>query len=508
MIKIFNFIFLFMLFIKMPLTGQVVTQDEAKVVAQNWLDFLISKSGKWGAATQAQLSYIDELKADGMTLGYFCSISPRGYILLSSTKNLSPILAFSEHSNSELKDSNEMVTIIKNMMLAYHTNKKNIPKANKKLQLEAAKNSESWHNLLTGSSMQYSVVGPLIKSNWDQGVPYYNMTPKGDGCLVTKVGCVATAASQIMYYWCWPPKGEGSDGSVTFGDHYNWKYITNDYIWNGYNWEDENGNRLNQNHLNAVAELCYEVGVSAGTDYGCSNSTAWLGMKPGQTDMSEAYKEHFRYNENLDFEIWKPGTSAEEWFRIIKDNINANQPLQYGIMNFSANFLDVDLAAHSMVCDGWKQAGNIRMIHLNYGWAGETHSDPDFRDIENTNAWFALQNIPRLEGWPTGQAIIRKIRPAPSLKSTLSGTYYAPSFEYRYFNVNATGTHATFEPGHKLQFLHNTKVTCNGSGPQRITFKGVSTMPTWLFSRGDLSRGIRIRSGHIYLYQNGSIKLH
>jgi len=86
--------------------------------------------------------------------------------------------------------------------------------------------------------------------------------------------------------------------------------------------------------IDAVAELCHEVGEAAGMDYGCTSSDAWLGFKPG-ADMTDAYIDHFRYNENTEFETRWHYTSTEAWFKIIKDNINANQPLQYGLLDFS-----------------------------------------------------------------------------------------------------------------------------------------------------------------------------
>jgi hypothetical protein len=52
-----------------------------------------------------------------------------------------------------------------------------------------------------------------LTCQWSQGSPYNDqcpeLTPGADEH--TKVGCVATAMSQIMYYWQWPVTGLGSD---------------------------------------------------------------------------------------------------------------------------------------------------------------------------------------------------------------------------------------------------------------------------------------------------------
>jgi hypothetical protein len=63
-----------------------------------------------------------------------------------------------------------------------------------------------------------------LTSQWHQDSPYNDICPElppGSGDH-TVVGCVATAMSQIMYYWKWPNTGVGS-ASVT----YNYRWRTN-----------------------------------------------------------------------------------------------------------------------------------------------------------------------------------------------------------------------------------------------------------------------------------------
>jgi len=64
-------------------------------------------------------------------------------------------------------------------------------------------------------------------SYWHQGSPYNDQCPElipgtDDHCVV---GCVATTAAQIMYYWEWPNTGVGSD-SVTYDRRHraDWDY--------------------------------------------------------------------------------------------------------------------------------------------------------------------------------------------------------------------------------------------------------------------------------------------
>jgi hypothetical protein len=56
----------------------------------------------------------------------------------------------------------------------------------------------------------------ILTCTWSQNSPYNDACPTLPTTTdVTKVGCVATAMSQIMYYWKWPNAGAGN-GSVTY----------------------------------------------------------------------------------------------------------------------------------------------------------------------------------------------------------------------------------------------------------------------------------------------------
>ena len=175
--------------------------------------------------------------------------------------------------------------------------------------------------------------------------------------------------------------------------------------------------------------------------------------------------------------------SDDDWFDIVRENIDANQPLQYGYLHGEGG------TTHSTVVFGYGYQGTMRFFHMNYGWGG----DPVWEDITN---------IAGLEG------IIRKIRPAPSLGDRLTEDWYSPpSFPYRYLNRNASGENTTFDAGHYLQFLSGVKVTCTSSSGGRIQFRGWSNNNTHLYADAP-SRGIRIHSGHVNLLRNGSVKLH
>ena len=494
-----------------PVQAEMATMDEALTVANNWITLIIHNEGNWGGSQTAELEEIEEFKRGERVIGYFCHVKPKGYIVISLRKELAPVKAYSAINDLDPESDEGMADVIKMRMYgilnaieqqigtvqsARTKDVENILETNHRSTWdELGGNIETFKAGLESGVivMNYEKGKVLLSSDWHQQPPYNNNCP-GTGCSWPdynnfnhhkRVGCVATAAAQIMRYWAWPPVGEWSP----YNDPYDWPNMLNQYDWDGVSWfNDEDGNLCSQAQINAVAELCYEVGKAAGTDYGCGDSSAWLGSKPAATDMTEAYIEHFRYNEKTDFEQrWHH--SDEAWFDIIKTNINKNRPVQYGTLDVSV--WPVGLAAHSMVCDGWKVVGSTRMCHMNYGWSGQS-----------TDTWYNIDNLADSDA----EGMIRKIKPAPSLESKLSGPYAKKAFPYRYFDQDATGHDAVFKAGQYLQFLPGITVKCTSPDGGKIQFIGWSYDNTRLFTRGDISKGIRIHSGHINLYNQGSIK--
>jgi len=472
-----------------PVQDEIVTMDEALTVANNWISLMIHNEGDWGGFEAAEVAEIYEFKRGDRILGYFCRVEPTGFIVVSLRKELAPVKAYSTRVCVDADSDEEFTEVIKIRMegildaieqeigpvqLARSEDVERVLETNHRPTWDELGGDTRTFKVVLESGeakMDYQEGEELISSVWHQNEPYNRWCPQlvgAEACDHAKVGCVATAAAQIMRYWAWPPYGVGSP----YNDRYDWP-----------NMPDSLTVYSPLAQIYAVAELCYEVGKAAGTDYGCSGSDAWLGAKPG-TDMRDAYEDKFRYNENTDFEQRWHYSSTEEWFNIIKNNINATQPLQYGLLDVSVGG---GFAAHSMVADGWMVVGSTRFVHMNYGYG-------------YTCTWEDITNLPGAEG------MIRKIRPAPSLGSWLSGVYSPPSFPYRYFNRDATGHDATFDAGHYLQFLPGVTVKCTSPDGGKIQFRGWSTDNTYLFARGDTSTGIRIHSGHIYLYQNGSIR--
>ncbi len=463
--------------------AEMVTRDEALTVAKNWVTLIIHQEGDWGGSETAEVKEIQEFKRGERVIGYFCRVKPRGFIVISLRKELAPVKAYSAISELNPESEEGMADLIKAgiervlnaiekqlgpIELARTQDVQSVLEVNHRPTWEKLERDVKTFEAGLESGvieMGYEPGTWLLTSNWHQGEPYNWDCPSDDGCDHCKVGCVALAGAQIMRYWNWPPC------KYPFTVWYDWP-----------NMPDTLTTSSPQVQTNAVAKLCYEVGHAAATDYGCNESTAWCGDCPGCRDMVEVYEEHFYYSDGAYFDL-RAGESSADWFDKIKNNLNNNRPLQY----CTATVDFPGIAGHSMVCDGWKTVGSSLYCHMNDG----------------SLAWLDMTDLPGAEG------MIRGIKPDCSLGSSLSGSYVPPSFPYRYFDQDATGSNADFGSGHKLQFLPGVKVTCTSTTGGKIEFRGTSAYNTYLFTRGDLSNGIRIlNSSKIHLYQNGSIKLH
>lgn len=486
-----------------PVQAQKVTNEEAQIIADNWISLVIHAKGSWGGSPNAEVADIQEFKRGERIIGYFCQVKPQGYIVISLYTGLAPVKTYSETSDLDPESEEGMADLIKLKMAgildqseqlvgpldtASTEDLDDILEVNYRSEwTELGVGTQTFTNRLQSGEVQANYQGGqiLLTSNWHQGPPYNDQCPNL-GCSHpwcdyynsnALVGCAAICGAQTMRYWNWPPYR--SNPSDTF----DWPRMINNYNWDPWSkrWEDEKGNPLTLAHINAVAELCYEVGVEAGTEYGCSESSAYFSSYDGK-DLLDTFEDHFRYSDKAEDPERDDDYSADEWFEDIQVQLNLNRPIPYRVTN------------HAIVCDGWQVLGGTRQYHMNYGWGGAS------------TGWYTLDALHL--GGAAEEVMLTNIYPAPALGSSLSAvTYSRPSFPYRYFDQDATGASATFEAGQNLQFLPNVEVTCTSNTGGSIQFLGSSSYNTRLYTRGDPSKGIRIYQGEVKLDKDGSIKL-
>lgn len=227
---------------------------------------------------------------------------------------------------------------------------------------------------------------------WYQEEPYYNLCPMDQRdntrCLT---GCVATAASQIMYMWRWPKKGTGSS-SYEWHDckddncnQYWTKTLSANYGETTYDWDNMLPAYIGKNYTeaqaDAVATLMYHAGVSAEMGYGgnkTGGSGAWT------DNMAYGFITYFGYkidkfitmyskanygdaHEGVPAEYSVTSAKFKEYFNA---DLEAGRPI---IMGGDGND-----GGHEFVCCG-RDANN--KFYINWGWEGED------------NGYFALSSL-------------------------------------------------------------------------------------------------------------------
>lgn len=498
-----------------PSKGQVVTKEEATKIAQNWIHIVIDSYGTWGNSENANILSVRTLTKDGRKLGYFCNVTPKGFILVSIRKELAPVKLYSAQVNyNYLSDEDDCLPDFIYYIPAKVINTiedeldpiESVSSAELKEILEIDY-SESWDNIynyipgtynvkLKGSSSKdgYQEGEFLLTSNWHQDFPYNNECPEmNPPCTTTLngralVGCVAITGGQIMNYWDWPPYGEWP-----WNDNYDWPNIL-----------DTVRPTSSQPEIDAVAKLCADIGEAVDMAYGCEESSAFLQCPftppicdPAH-DLDSRLMNTFHFAPSVTM-LRRGDYGTTDWFNIIKVQINASRPIAYQIR------IDLLYGGHAVVVDGWQEIGSIKQYHINFGWGGALYSDTCWTGVTNSNTWYTLDAIPCFYD----DFMLVDIVPANPVGTLILGEYtQQPSFPYRYFDRDAQGHDAVFSEGQNLQFFQEITVTGNSSSDHPVRFYGLPSFDLNLFTRGDLSNGIQLHDGEIKLMNFGSIKLH
>ncbi len=392
-----------------PLTSQaeLATESEATQVCRNWLAYHLHHGGTWAGSRHPEILGVQSLRSDETHLAWCFAIAPRGFIVVPALKALPPVKAHSEASDLDPTRAEGFPRLLRESLgiatTAFRTHYGSLeaivpsqgeplidPRFRRNWDIFAADTEDFTAQLGRDGVLSRTSVGPLLTTMWHQLEPYNNFCPMGDGgrCVV---GCASTATAQIMRYHEWPPMGgsgshtyewlgdfscggftEGGLLSANFEDPYDWASMP-DHCDSGCTGVEQN----------ALAELCYEVGVSLETLYGACGSA---GRSP-----DEALVSYFGYDPSLET-LCRCDHTMAGWFGIVQEEINDDRPMWY-VFVFS------ETTGHAVVCDGWADEGGVWMYHINYGCGGAF------------SAWFAIDEIYHCLD-PQQDQLLRGIMPA------------------------------------------------------------------------------------------------
>ncbi len=207
----------------------------------------------------------------------------------------------------------------------------------------------------TGDDTAYPAVSPLLGTiAWGQDEPYNNLCPSKDGVQCV-TGCVATAASQIMYYHRHPAKGTGAHSytwnnqtlSANFGNTtYDWTNMLPVY----------SGTNYSTTQANAVATLMSHVGIACDMGY---DTNANGGSGAVSNSALQALIHYFGYDAGIRV-LPKDYMDETEMLGAIASDLQAGHPV------FMSGRTTQN-EGHAFVLDGMQSNG---YVHINWGWNG------------------------------------------------------------------------------------------------------------------------------------------
>ncbi|MBR1644231.1 MAG: thiol protease/hemagglutinin PrtT [Bacteroidales bacterium] len=201
----------------------------------------------------------------------------------------------------------------------------------------------------------------LLTSKWSQDGPYNNDCPTISGTRAP-VGCVATAMSQIMYFWKYPVVGKGQSSyyhrtvgtlSANYGET----------VFDWANMADQLAMTSSRAAQKAVSTLNYAVGVSVKMDYGEDGSGVPSGYVGNR--LSTAFRTYFKYDAGLRYITRDSYENDSAFVDSVRNEILAGRPVFYTGFDSSSNGPD---AGHAFVCDGYD--ASRAYFHFNWGWGG------------------------------------------------------------------------------------------------------------------------------------------
>jgi len=186
---------------------------------------------------------------------------------------------------------------------------------------------------LRGRTSSTMTVGPLLKTEWNQGFPYNKRMPKGCPQYGNHkpAGCVAIALAQVIAYI--NPKVSASETYKLSSLRGLWKISSTD------------------NLANTVSEFVFYIAEGINTNYDCKESGAKL------WDASDYLMERWSIkNEHTLFPII--------YWEEVRNCISKNLPV------IVSGFKNNDNVGHAWVIDGYndRTGNNGVYVHCNWGW--------------------------------------------------------------------------------------------------------------------------------------------
>jgi hypothetical protein len=366
------------------LIGVLLGAGIIPIINGNQIRISDSKSAIFGLNTatkvvQAKLHELDKtdfsivestqiINEQGKTLFYIYNLSPQGYIVVSGSYNLPPVIAYSFTSNFfTFNDANPLYSMLFSDITLRLENIQKLPEKiiqERHFQWDsyrlerpiASSGFEQWPPEGTTST------GGWLETSWTQGEPYNNFCPldKTNGGR-SVAGCPSITMAMILDYYKTTNNivfNDSDDYHHIYGGNNYW--IDNDYISYDFpSFPTLNGYlvTLNSHYQNQtpttdtdIAALIFACGVAANQVYGSDGS--------GTFSVNQAFAAYKRFYCTTCTLL--RDNDSNVYGRLAKNMINA-MPAHLAVVDESWT------TGHNLVVDGYNTDD---FFHLNFGWGG------------------------------------------------------------------------------------------------------------------------------------------
>lgn len=323
--------------VSMPLMwANPITETQAQRIAGQFM------AGKVLNAVEKQASRKAPRQGSADAAYYVFNTEARqGYVIVAGDDRVPSILGYSDNGTF---DPNDVPPAMQAMLDGYA---EQIESLSRTPQAQPAK------------LYARPAIAPLLTCIWGQGEPFnialpFTRTATSSGVTRAyhgKVGCVATAMAQVMYYNKWPnttnypiPAYTSKSLSISMPElpvtTFDWSLLKDSY--NTTDSTTESGAELAKFNLYCAQSL--EM------DFQKSSSSASTSKIPS------TLVTYFDYSPNMRY-ILRESYSTRDWEDILYNELQAKRPVVYRG--------DKNPGGHAFVCDGCDNTG---LFHINWGW--------------------------------------------------------------------------------------------------------------------------------------------
>ena len=333
----------------LPLRADIISPRDAQALADRYF----GGQTKSAVATLVWSGGV-ETKGPYAPAYYVFNGSEGGFVVIAGDDRARPILAWSD------EDSFEVVGMPDQIRCWFDEYAEQIADMQGDASEADAETARLWEDLRSGVIRRATTIVNLNTANWNQTAPYNRYCPTIGG-KATYTGCVATAISELMYFYKYPAKGHGTlpDYSYTKdGVTYNQPghELTAVYDWDNMLHTYKSGSYTDA-QANAAAQLIFDVGVMVKATYGTASTGA------STIDGARGLIKNFDYDSSATHYA-RAGHTESEWFQRIKESLDKSHPIAYTGYNPTTG------GGHSFLADGYDSDERVR---FNWGWGGSNN---------------------------------------------------------------------------------------------------------------------------------------